>query len=256
MKTAYSARPLTALVAAAAFSLLLAAGVHPARMQAGAVAVASARPDAEPAASGKSLVVPDKLAKAGTVYHAMPGKDKQISFTSKASETIEGQSNRVIGFAVAGPTDSPAALKGGEWHLPVDSLRTGNPAQEKHLAGADWLDAPKNPNIVFRITEVKEVKAGAADDKSKSYTATLVGKMSLHGVTKDLTIPNSTITFRKASAETAKTAKGDLMLIHSRFPVKLSDYGVKNNTIGKKVAEEIKLDVTFYLSTVPPEQQS
>jgi hypothetical protein len=36
----------------------------------------------------------------------------------------------------------------------------------------------------------------------------------------------------------------------------LSDYGVKNTIVGKKVAEEIKLDDVLYMSTVPPEQQS
>jgi polyisoprenoid-binding protein YceI len=208
-------------------------------------------------ASGKSLVVPEKLAKAGAVYHALPDKDRQVFFTSTApAETIEGTSNKVIGFVVAGPKDNPAALKGGEWHLPVKSIKTGNTTRDGHLAGEPWLNAAKYPDVVFQLDEVKDIKPGKSDDKSKTFTGTLVGKMTIHGVTKLITIPDSTITFMPSNDETAKIAKGDLVAIRSKFSVMLSDYGVKNTIVGKKVAEEIKLDDVLYMSTVPPEQQS
>ena len=58
-------------------------------------------------------------------------------------------------------------------------------------------------------------------------------------------ITESTITFLPASADTAKIAKGDLMAIRSKFSVMLSDYGVKNGIVGKKVAEEIQRNNSF-----------
>jgi len=208
-------------------------------------------------ASGKSLVVPEKLAKAGTVYHALPDKDRQVFFTSTApAENIEGTSNKVIGFVVAGPKDNPAALKGGEWHLPVKSIKTGNTTRDGHLAGEAWLNAAKHPDIIFQLEDVKDIKPGKSDDKSKTFTGTLVGKMTVHGLTRSITVPDTSITFMPSNGDTAKIAKGDLVAIRSKFSVMLSDYGVKNTVIGKKVAEEIKLDDVLYMSTVPPEQQS
>src|SRR5947199_52757 len=104
----------------------------------------------------------------------------------------------VIGFAVAGPEGHVEALKGGEWHLPVDSLRTGNSGMEGHLRGAQWLDSSKNPNIVFVMDEVKDARPTTEREVKQggppSFIATLTGKMTLHGVTKDITIPGAIIT--------------------------------------------------------------
>src|SRR5690242_15854757 len=66
----------------------------PALQPAAPAAPAAAGGFAPATGSGKSLVVPEKLAKAGTVYHALPDKDRQVFFTSHApAEDIEGQSN-------------------------------------------------------------------------------------------------------------------------------------------------------------------
>lgn len=214
-------------------------------------------PFAEAAEGGKSLVVPDAQKSLGTVYHALPDRDVQVSFDSKApAENIEGNSSGVIGFAVAGKDDNPAALQAGEWRLPVKSLKTGISMRDNHLQGEMWLNAAKNPAIVFQLKEVADIKPGKSEGDIASYTATLKGDMTINGVTREVSYPDSTITFRKASAQTEKVAKGDLLSIRAKYEVALADYGVSNNVVGHKVAETIKIDTNLVMSTVKPEDQA
>jgi polyisoprenoid-binding protein YceI len=217
--------------------------------------VAVAGPDfAKESPSGKSLVVPDAAKAKGTVYHALPGRERMMYFSSDAPvEKIKGQSSTIIGYAIAGK-DNPAQLQGGEWHLPVTSIRTGNGTRDKHLQGEPWLDAAKSPNIVFQLKEVKDLKP--AKEGGKTYSATLVGEMTVHGVTKPLTVTDATIAVMPESPETAKVAKGNLMAIRAKYDITLSDFGVKNQVVGQKVADTLQLDNTIYMSTVAPEEQS
>ena len=213
----------------------------------------AAPPFAETGPDGRTLEVPDA---AGTVYHALPGRDRQIYFESDAPlEDIKGQSNQVIGFAVAGPASNPADLRAGEWHLPVRSIRTGIELRDEHLAGGDWLDAASHPNIVFQLDEVRDPTLRRSGDGYRTYEATLVGEMTIHGETNAITIPGATLTFLDASDRTAAVAEGDLLRVRAEYSVTLSDYGVSHPVIGDKVANTIAVTTTLFLSTVPPAGQ-
>jgi polyisoprenoid-binding protein YceI len=211
-------------------------------------------PVAPKTADGQTLVIPKAHRSLGTPYYALTNKDRQVFFESNAPlEKIKGQSNKVIGYAVVS-AGSSGMIAAGEWHLPVKSLKTGIKLRDHHLTTKDWLDAEGSPEIIFQIrkvTDVKQVKKTAA---FASYTATLVGDLTLHGVTRSISIPKSTITMMNESDATRKVAPGDLLAIRSKFKVKLSDYGVSHPVIGEKVANEVSLDVSLYMSTVPPKK--
>lgn len=241
---------------AAAFALLAAAGLaiaQPAEKR----QERSRGPQASAPAQDfpKSLDVPADKAKLGTVYYCVSAKERQITLHSDAPvEQIDGYSTNVVGYAVAGPKDTPAKLAAGEWHLPVASIDTGNRMRNKHLTEANWLDAAKFPNIVFKVTEVKDVAVPKTDEKSGAtvYDCTLVGDMTLHGVTKPMTITGATIAFRKGDETTAKELAGDLMMLTCKYTIKLSDFGVSNKVVGQKVAEDIELTTKLVHSTVEP----
>lgn len=213
------------------------------------------------AASGKSLTVPADQAKLGTVYHTLASDGKQVTFTSVVKDPVgkevkfEGHSNSVLGYAVAGPADNPAALKAGAWLLAVKTLDTGNKLRDKHIAADDWLGAAKNPDISFVLKEVKDVKPHKESPSGKSYLGTLVGTMTMHGVAKEISITDTTLGFVKGTDATAKVGKGDLLALRCKYKVKLSDFGVTNEQIGKGVADEIEIDQALMLATVPPEEQ-
>lgn len=213
-------------------------------------------PFAQPNKSGKSLIVPVERASEGRVYHAVTGRDRQIYFESDAPlEDITGQSNKVIGFAISGPDSDPAALRGGEWHLPVASLRTGIDLRDEHLRGKDWLDAAGHPNIVFQLERVDDIQRVKQTSAFSKYSATFVGDMTIHGVTRQVSLPDAVVILMPESDRTRKTALGDLMAIRVEHDVTLSDYGVSHPVIGDKVANNVRIKTQLYLSTVPPEDQ-
>jgi len=63
--------------------------------------------------------------------------------------------------------------------VPVASVATTVPKLTEELKEADWLDASRYPTMIFRSTKVTETGPGTAD---------VDGTLTLHGVTKPLTL--------------------------------------------------------------------
>jgi polyisoprenoid-binding protein YceI len=67
-----------------------------------------------------------------------------------------------------------------DFHIKTTSIDTNQPDRDKHLRSADFFDVAKFPEITF---------------KSKSITATgkntynVTGTLTMHGVSKDITLP-------------------------------------------------------------------
>lgn len=220
-----------------------------------AVAAQPVLPVAPATQDGKTLVVPDNHKTKGTVYYAITDKDRQIYFESNAPlEDIKGQSNDVIGYAVLSK-DHPGTVVAGEWHLPVKSMKTGIELRDEHLAGKDWLDAESHPDIVVQVREFKKVTETKRSAAFTTYTGTVVADLTLHGVTRAIEIPGSTVTLMPESDATRKVAKGELMAIRSSFSVTLADHEISHPVIGEKVAKEVEIEVSLFLSTLPPERQ-
>jgi polyisoprenoid-binding protein YceI len=135
----------------------------------------------------------------------------------------------------------------------VKSLRTGNSTKDQHITTKAWLDAASFPEIVFVLKKVTDLKADG--EGKKTWTGTLEGSMTVHGVTNPITIEGATIAMVAADDAGTSGIKGDLMAIRAKYPIVLSDFAVKNQNIGSKVADEMKLETTLYMSTVKPEDQ-
>ncbi len=63
--------------------------------------------------------------------------------------------------------------------VPVDSVSTTSPKLDGELKSADWLDATRYPTMVFRSETVTPTSANTAD---------VTGTLTLHGVTRPLTL--------------------------------------------------------------------
>ena len=61
----------------------------------------------------------------------------------------------------------------------VDSLTTGNTDRDAHLMSADFFDAAQFPEIKFQSTSI---------NKLTDYDYELLGNLTMHGVTKPVTI--------------------------------------------------------------------
>ena len=125
------------------------------------------------------------------------------------------------------------------------------------MSKPEWLGAAENPDIFFVLTEVKDSKPHKSAGDSKSFQCTLVGDMTIRGKTIRISIPDAVLGFVPASDKTAAMGKGDLLAIRCKYKVKLTDFGIDNEyvTKNKTVADEIEIDQSLVLSTVPPEDQ-
>ena len=141
---------------------------------------------------------------------------------------------------VSGSLTFDMAKKTGSGTIMVDvaSIQTGIPTRDEHMRSAQWLDAEKFPSIKF---ETKSVKSAGGD----KYRVT--GNLTLHGVTKTITI-NATVKYRAASPAVKSAGfDGDVVQIATKFDIKLSDYGVTIPAPAQgKVSNEVTLGISAY----------
>lgn len=124
----------------------------------------------------------------------------------------------------------------GNLTIDVNSINTGNAKRDGHLKGDDFFDAAKNPEIKFVSKAVKDIN-------EKDSTATLVGDLTMRGVTKEISLKIKGGGIMKdgwGNERAAFTANGKL----NRF-----DYGLKwNKTVeagGLVVGPDVELNLAF-----------
>ncbi|WP_315821327.1 YceI family protein [Paraflavitalea speifideaquila] len=103
--------------------------------------------------------------------------------------------------------------------IDVASINTGNGMQNKHAKGAEWFDAEKYPQIVFKSSKISKAGSG--------WQTT--GTLEMRGVKKEVTIP---FTF---------VPKGNDAVFSGTFNVNRSDFGIGKPATG--AAAMIKLEV-------------
>jgi polyisoprenoid-binding protein YceI len=72
----------------------------------------------------------------------------------------------------------------------------------------------------------------------------LKGDFAMHGITKEV-IADAEATYLDENEQTQRRAPGDLLGVRAKFNVKLSDFGVNNQIIGNKVADNIEVSVNI-----------
>ena len=90
--------------------------------------------------------------------------------------------------------------------LPTNGYASGNDKKDKHAHGDDWLDAIKFPVIEFTSTQVNQDGADAF---------VLIGKLSLHGIQKEVKIP---FKFSKMESGEGKF-EGTLSITREQFDI-------------------------------------
>jgi polyisoprenoid-binding protein YceI len=94
----------------------------------------------------------------------------------------------------------------------IQSIDTGIPDRDKHLRSPDFFDAAEFPEISFKSTTV------AKDGDNYKVT----GKLTLHGVTKDIAI-----VIKKIGEGKTPSPMNDYRIgMETQFSIKRSDYGM------------------------------
>jgi polyisoprenoid-binding protein YceI len=155
-----------------------------------------------------------------------------VTFVSDAPlETMTGKSSKVTGSLTVDPADITNTK--GSFKVPVVSLRTDNDLRDEHLQGDGWLDAKKNPNIHFEITEVVLGKKSSRElKKGKDTKVQVKGKFTAHGITRPATA-NGTMNWSDSSLH-----------IKAEFTAVLEDHDISVPSIVRlKVANDIAVSV-------------
>lgn len=123
---------------------------------------------------------------------------------------VYGRFNELEGTIVYDETD--LAKSSVQVSIKTASLDTNNERRDTHLKSPDFFNAVQFPVIEFKSTAVKRRADGVLE---------VTGDLSLHGVTKSLTleVAHSKITKNPTGA-------GDIIGFKSQLQLKRSDYGM------------------------------
>ena len=109
-------------------------------------------------------------------------------------------------------------------HIPVASVSTGNAKLNGELAGDQWLDAAKYPEITFKAEKI--ITTG-------KDTANVTGDLTLHGVTKPVTLK---VKFNGAGVNILD--KKYTVGFDATGKIKRSDFGVKTAILMLRCCKE------------------
>ena len=136
-----------------------------------------------------------------------------------------GRFNQVTGdflFDSANPTT-------GQFALDIDpaSVDTNDEKRDQHLRGADFFNVRQFPTMQFRSTAIRAAENGLE----------ITGNFTLHGVTKQITIPLRVL--GEGKGPYGKDRIGFL----SQFSLKRSDFGMTN--MAGPIGDEISVLMSF-----------
>ena len=153
-------------------------------------------------------------------------------------EAINGSANGVSG-TVEFDAANPGATK-GKIVIATESLTVPNSMMKEHMHGGQWLDVAKFKEITFEAKSLKNVKT-----TGDNTTADVTGSFTLHGVTKEITVPVKITYLKDKLSQRVPNTPGDLLVIRSTFTIKRTDYGINPGAPTDKVTDEIELTLSI-----------
>ena len=119
----------------------------------------------------------------------------------------------------------PAVLTTGRITLTIDaaSLDTGIEMRDNHLRSSDFFDVARFPTVAFQSVRIE----------AAGRRATVVGRLTLHGVTREIAVPIDV-----QITNTALVASGE-------FIVNRGEYGINYNSFVNPIGNEVRVAFTF-----------
>lgn len=153
-------------------------------------------------------------------YRTSTGK---VSFFSTTPmENIEAFNNEVA-CAIDSKTGSVA------FQVPIKSFKFEKQLMKEHF-NENYMESDKFPKATFegKIADVSAVNFA----KDGTYKVSTSGKMTMHGVSQNVTLPGTV------------TVKGGSITVNSKFNVKPADYKIAiPKLVEGKIAKEIEVTV-------------
>lgn len=171
-------------------------------------------------------------------------KTSRASFTSDAPlETVVGTTAMLEGNI---DVDLTEPQTGARATIAVDlaSMRTGVDLRDEHMRSPMWLDTGRFPTATFVLERV-EPDGGAKLEYDKKVRGTVHGKLTIKGVTKDVSAPVTVGLFRTNEGLAKLGLTGDILRAKVELEVRLADYGINPpaNIAGLKFADTVTLNL-------------
>ncbi|MBL7712542.1 MAG: YceI family protein [Chitinophagaceae bacterium] len=163
------------------------------------------------------------LALQASAQKFMTRSGKISFFSTTPIENIEAFNNEV---AAAVNTASGDVV----FQVPVKSFKFEKQLMQEHF-NESYMESDKFPKAEF-----KGKMNPAAFTKDGTYKTTVNGKLTIHGVTKDVQIPGTII------------VKGSELTLNTKFNVATADYNIQIPAVAKgKIANQIEVTVNSVL---------
>jgi polyisoprenoid-binding protein YceI len=175
-----------------------------------------------------SLLLP-ALAAADPVTYKVDADHSGVGFSIR--HFVSNVSGRFRDFdgVVKYDKANPAASS-VEFTVKAASIDTANNDRDEHLRSKDFFDVQKFPTLTFTSTKVV-----AKDANNLEVT----GNLTMHGVTKPVTIPVSLL-------GTVKTPKGEKAGFETNFKLDRKEYGINWNNVldsGPVLGDDVKVNI-------------
>ena len=173
--------------------------------------------------------------------HVDENADNKVTFYSDAPvEDFKGVTDKIDGYVYweADSLTRGANFPNSEFYFEVllESLDTGIGMRNEDMR-KDFLETDQYPYAKYRgyISRVSR-------DTDSTYTVTVKGEMTIHGVTNELQTINTV------------TRQGNQYRIESDFAVQLPDYNINvPELLFMRISETIELELDFWLMPAPEE---
>jgi len=177
-----------------------------------------------------TLALPSLAAATPQVYKVDPDHSS-VSFTIRHFvSTVPGRFKEFEG-TIKYDRQNPAASS-VEFTAQAASIDTDNPDRNNHLKSPDFFDVQKFPTLTFTSNSVQAKDAN---------TLNVTGNLTIHGVTKAVTIPVSIL-------GAVKTPKGEKAGFETNFTIDRKDYGVQWNRVldtgGTMLGNDVKITIS------------
>ncbi len=188
-----------------------------------------------PLAAAAVLLALPTLAGAAPATWTINQPHTRVTFSVRHILTpVPGQFRDFDGALVYDPAD-PAASK-VDFTVQAASIDTGNDKRDAHLRSPDFFEVDKYPTLTFHSKKVAALGDGLA----------VTGDLTLHGVTKEVTVPVEVL-----------GVMGDKAGFQTGFTLDRKDFGlVWNRTLdqgGTLLGDEVKVELTIEADRAKPE---
>jgi hypothetical protein len=155
-------------------------------------------------------------------YMTRTGKISFNATSPKSPEKIEAVNNEVASILNSKTGDFV-------FQLPVKSFKFERELMQQHF-NENYMESDKFPKSEFKgkISNLADANLG----KDGTYNVTVAGKLSIHGVTNDVSVPGTI------------TVKGKDVTAKAKFTIKMADYKITVPTVvADKVSKEASITI-------------